>query len=620
LDLHDPSGVLPGPLFLPPACRFILWAPRARHATLRLVGPVHRDVAMQPRPGGYYEAQLDGLAPGQRYFYRLDNGPDRPDPASRWQPDGVHGPSALVDPTFAWNDDGWKGIALADMVLYELHVGTFTPEGTFDAAIGELPRLRGLGVNAIEIMPVAQFPGGRNWGYDGVYPFAVQHTYGGAPGLKRLVDAAHRQGISVILDVVYNHFGPEGNYFRHYGPYFTDQYRNPWGEAINFDGHDSDPVRDFVIANVRTWQEEFHLDGLRLDSVPNIRDASAQHVLAEMADVCGEQAERLGRPFHLIGESDLNDPRILRPKSLGGHGLDAQWTDDFHHALHSYLTGERTGYYSDYGTLDCLARAYRDAYVLTGQYSRYRRRRYGASAADRPGQQFVIFAQNHDQVGNRVEGDRLSTLVDFETLKLAAGLLLTAPYVPMLFMGEEYGEQAPFPFFISHSDSRLIDCIRQGRKKEFAAFDWHAEPPDPQAEETFRRARLNVAQAREGRGKALHDWHRELLQLRRDHPALRPERERMEVILREEDALLCVRRRGAGEKMVLLFHFGMAAGRVKVLLEAGEWRKVLDSTEERWSGPGQTAEERVSGPGEFEILLPPRSVAIYFQTLDSRVR
>ncbi len=606
----DPR-ITPGPRFAPSVCRFILWAPRARQATLRLLDPVHREVPMQSRPGGYFEAEFNGLAPGQRYFYRLDNGPDRPDPASRWQPDGVHGPSALVDPAFAWQDEHWTGISLADVVLYELHVGTFTLEGTFDAVIGELPRLCDLGVNAIEIMPVAQFPGSRNWGYDGVFPFAVQHSYGGAAGLKRLVDAAHRQGVAVLLDVVYNHFGPEGNYFRHYGPYFTDQYRNPWGEAINFDGRDSDPVRDFVIANVRMWQEEFHLDGLRLDSVPNIRDASARHILAEIADVCREQSAHLHRPFHLIGESDLNDPRILRPKSQGGYGLDAQWSDDFHHALHAYLTGERSGFYADYGTLEHIARAYRDAYVLTGQYSHYRRRRYGAPAPDRPGQQFVVFAQNHDQVGNRVRGDRLSTMVDFETLKLTAALLLTAPYVPMLFMGEEYGEQAPFPFFISHSDRGLIDRIRQGRKREFAAFNWHEEPPDPQNEDTFQRARLRVEQAKQGRGKALYEWHREVLQLRRSHPALQPDREATEVIVREEQALLCVRRRGEGNNVQVVFHFGTSPAGVQLPFEAGDWRKVLDSADVRWLGPGSSAGEQVKGGGEVQLALPARSAVIY---------
>ncbi|MFO0842205.1 MAG: alpha-amylase family glycosyl hydrolase [Gemmataceae bacterium] len=275
----------PGALYQPPSsCRFLLWAPRGKRVTLRLVGPAYRDVPMSPLPHGYFEARADGVGPGQRYWYRLDDGPDRPDPASRWQPDGVHGPSAVVDPRFDWHDDGWRGVPLAELVLYELHVGTFTPEGTFDAAIGQLDRLRQLGVNAVSIMPVAQFPGGRNWGYDGVYPFCVQNSYGGPAGLKRLIDAAHQRQLSVVLDVVYNHLGPEGNYFRHYGPYFTEQYRTPWGEPLNFDGPGSDAVRDFFLANARLWQEEFHLDGLRLDAVPWIKDFSAGHVLADLAD------------------------------------------------------------------------------------------------------------------------------------------------------------------------------------------------------------------------------------------------------------------------------------------------------------------------------------------------
>jgi maltooligosyltrehalose trehalohydrolase len=498
------------------------------------------------------------------------------------------------------------------MVLYELHVGTFTPEGTFDSAIVELPRLRELGVNAVEVMPVAHFPGWRNWGYDGVFPFAVQHSYGGAAGLKRLVDAAHAHGIAVVLDVVYNHLGPEGNYFRHYGPYFTEQYCNPWGEAINFDGPGCDGVRDFFLANALMWQEEFHLDGLRLDAVPAIRDASARHVLAEMAVLTAAQARRLGRPFHLIAESDLNDARLLRPAEVGGHGLAAQWSDDFHHALHAYLTGERGGYYADHGTLEHLARAYRDAYVLTGQYSHYRRRRYGGPAGDRPGEQFVIFAQNHDQIGNRPRGDRLSALVDFETLKLAAGLLLTAPYVPMLFMGEEYGETAPFPFFISHGDGRVIDAVRRGRKQEFTAFAWHCEPPDPQDERTFHLAKLRVDQAQHGRGKALHDWHGALLRLRRDQAALaRPDRGSMEVHFREADGLLWVRRWAGDRQVLLVFHFSTAPGRLCLAVPERAWRKLLDSAEPAWQGPGSAAPGEIDGGSEVELTLAPRAFVAY---------
>jgi maltooligosyltrehalose trehalohydrolase len=597
----------PGAFLQPPSsCQFLLWAPRGKRVTLRLVGPVYRDVGMSPLPHGYFETTVEGVTAGQRYFYRLDNGPDRPDPASRWQPDGVHGPSAVVDPAFAWRDEGWQGVPLAELVLYEAHVGTLTPDGTFDGAIGQLDRLRHLGVNALSIMPVAQFPGWRNWGYDGVYPFCVQNSYGGVAGFKRLIDAAHQRQMSVILDVVYNHLGPEGNYFREFGPYFTDQYRTPWGEPLNFDGPGSDAVRDFFLSNARVWQEEFHLDGLRLDAVPWIKDFSASHVLADLADQARDFSERLGRRFHVIGESDINDPRVIRPRSRGGLGLDAQWSDDFHHALHAYFTGERGGYYADHGTLEDLAKAYRNAYVLTGEYSRFRQRRYGALADDRPGEQFVIFAQNHDQVGNRPRGDRLSTMVDFDTLKLVAGLLLTSPYLPMLFMGEEYGETAPFPFFVNHSDGGLIDRVRRGRKHEFAAFGMHADPFDPASEETFRRAKLNVEQSDHGRGRELCDWHRELLRLRRELPSLAAlDRQRMEVAFHEAERLLVVRRWNGRDKVLTVMNFGTTAMTTNLAIPEGVWSKLLDS-----SAAGDAPSE-LRGPGQMWLTLEARSFVLY---------
>lgn len=600
--------VEPGALFrAPSSCRFLVWAPKARRVTLRLVGPVTRDVPTQLLPFGYFVAEVDGVAPGQRYFYKLDNDPDRPDPASRWQPDGVHGPSAVVDPAFAWHDHDWHGVPLAELVLYELHVGTFTPKGTFDSAIGQFDRLRDLGVNAVEVMPIAQFPGARNWGYDGVYPFCVQDTYGGVAGFKRFIDAAHSRGLSVLLDVVYNHLGPEGNYFPRFGPYFTDQYRTPWGEPINYDGPGCDAVRDYVLANARRWQTEFHLDGLRLDAVPWIKDFSASHVLADLSDQARELAAQTGRRFHVIGESDINDPRVLRPREQGGLGLDAQWADDFHHGLHAYLTGERTGYYADHGTLEVLARTYRDAYAVSGQYSRFRGRRFGARADDRPGEQFVIFTQNHDQVGNRPRGDRLPTLVDFETLKLVAGLMLTAPYVPMLFMGEEYGETAPFPFFVSHSDRGLIERIRRGRKQEFSTFSWHGEPFDPADEATFRRAKLNVEQARTGRGKVLSEWYKELIRMRREVTGMgRLERGCVEVTCRE--AALVVRR--GGEVMVVA-HFGQERAAVRVAFPEWRWRKVLDSADPVWEGGGSAAVAEVAGAMEVEFEMGPRSIVVY---------
>jgi maltooligosyltrehalose trehalohydrolase len=595
----------PGAFWSSSSCLFTLWAPRARKVTLGLLGPVRRDVTTEPDQRGYHQVRVEEIEPGQRYAYRLDDGPDRPDPASRWQPDGVHAPSAVVDPAFAWHDQGWQGIPLRDLILYETHVGTFTPEGTFDAVVGQLDRLKDVGVNAVQLMPVAQFPGRRNWGYDGVFPFAVQGSYGGVNGLKRLIDGAHQRGIAVYLDVVYNHLGPEGNYFRDFGPYFTEQYKTPWGEPFNYDGPGSDEVRHFFLCNALRWQEEFHLDGLRLDAVPFIKDCSAYHFLAELADVCRARAEASGRPFVLIGESDMNDPKILRPRQSGGWGLHAQWTDDFHHALHSYLTGERTGYYADYGGFDLVRKSYADAYVLDGRYSNYRGRRYGAPAHDRPGEQFVIFTQNHDQVGNRIRGDRLSALVDFETLKLAAALLLTSPYVPMLFMGEEYGETAPFAFFVAHSDGRLLELIRRGRKREFAAFGWHGEPPDPADERTFQAAKPRVEQASAGRGKAMQDWHRELIRLRRETPALACLDRQAMTVTAGESALFV----GRGEA-ALAFNFATTEATLSWALPPGAWRKVADSADPRWLGPGATVPERVESSSEVEVTMPARSVVV----------
>lgn len=551
---------------------------------LRLVGPAHRDVPMTRGEWGYHLAEIE-CGPGQRYLYRID-GHERPDPASFSQPDGVHAASAVVDPAFAWTDQDWRGVEMRDVVLYELHVGSFTPGGTFDSAVAELDRLRDLGVTAVEVMPVAQCPGARNWGYDGVYLFAVQHSFGGPAGFKRFVDACHARGLGVVLDVVYNHLGPEGNYLRSFGPYFTASYHTPWGDAINFDGPGSDAVRHFFLCNALRWRDEFNLDGLRLDAVPCIKDSGAKHFLAELAEV----THRPGRPFLLIAESDLNDARLLRPAEQGGYGLDAQWSDDFHHAIHAYLTGERRGYYVDHGPAENIARALRDAYVLSGQYSRFRDRRHGAPCDDRPGEQFVIFTQNHDQVGNRLRSDRLSAMVDDESLKVIAALMILSPYVPMLFMGEEYGERAPFPYFVDHGDRGLIDQVRRGRKREFADFIGRGEPPDPATEATYRLAKVDTAHAREGRGKVLHDWHRELIRLRRTHPVL-AQLDRRATAVECDGELLLMRRSLGGHEVAVLANLGTQAARTPWPVDG--WRVLLESAR------GQGGE------------MPPRSVAVY---------
>ncbi|MCJ7830813.1 MAG: malto-oligosyltrehalose trehalohydrolase, partial [Desulfobacterales bacterium] len=419
---------------------FLVWAPKAHTVTLHILSPDERMVRFEKFPRGYHGAIVENVYPGARYMFRLDDRLERPDPASRSQPVGVHGPSEILDPHFSWEDSCWTGLPLDRYLFYEIHVGAYTSEGTFDAIIPHLADLKELGITAIELMPLAQFPGDRNWGYDGVYPFAVQHTYGGAQGLKKLVDACHKTGLVVVLDVVYNHLGPEGNYFADYGPYFTDIYQTPWGAPLNFDGAFSDDVRRYFIENALYWITELHLDALRLDAVHAILDFSARPFLQQLAQAVKQRSRQLGRRVHLIAESALNDVRLIRQPDLGGFGLDAQWNDDFHHALHTILTGENDGYYQDFGRFDQLVKAFDDGFVYTGQYSAFRKRSHGNRSAEIPSRRFVVSSQNHDQVGNRMLGERLGALVPFEALKLAAGMVLLSPYLPLLFMGEEYGE------------------------------------------------------------------------------------------------------------------------------------------------------------------------------------
>jgi maltooligosyltrehalose trehalohydrolase len=504
--------------------RWRVWAPKAHQVELVLHdGDRRRTVAMQREERGFFHHTEANATEGQRYAYRLDDGPERSDPCSLSQPDGVHAASAVVRPErFAWSDRDWKGVRREDLVFYELHVGTFTPEGRFEAVIPRLKDLRELGVTAVEIMPVNQFPGGRNWGYDGVLPYAAQNNYGGPYGLQKLVDACHAAGLAVFLDVVYNHSGPEGNYLAEFGPYFTDHYRTPWGLAVNFDGPGSDAVRDFVVDNARMWLEEFHFDGLRLDAVHAIYDFGARHILRDIEAAAQGVRRRTGRTLHIIAESDLNDPRLLYPFERGGYGLDGQWSDDFHHAVHAFLTGERGGYYMDFGEAPQLARALTQPFLYAASYSPHRDRRHGAPPEGLSGDRFVVCLQNHDQVGNRARGDRLSVLLrDPAKQRLASSLLLLSPYLPLLFMGEEYGEDNPFPFFCSFGDRGLIEAVREGRKREFAELVGQGTVPDPQAERTFASARLSWSWP-EGTPRAgLRRLYQDLLAARREWPALR---------------------------------------------------------------------------------------------------
>jgi maltooligosyltrehalose trehalohydrolase len=596
--------------------RFAVWAPAAEALSVRILGAGkdHADHPLRRGEDGVWSGTVDDAGAGTRYRYVVGD-KEVPDPVSRSQPDGVHGPSVVVDPgAFRWSDAAWKGIEMPDHVIYELHVGTFTEAGTFDAAIERLPALRELGVTSIEIMPVAEFPGARNWGYDGVALYAPQSSYGGPDGLKRLVDAAHREGIAVVLDVVYNHVGPEGNYLDTFGPYFTEAYKTPWGRAVNYDGPDSPEVRRFVIDNALYWVTEYHVDALRLDAVHGIFDFGARHVLAEMAAAVREQARRLGRRVQLIGESDLNDPRVVRGPERGGWGLDGQWSDDFHHAVHALLTGESEGYYADFtGGVPMLAKAIADCFIYDGRYAPHRRRFHGAPATDVSADHFVICLQNHDQVGNRAMGERLTTLAEGERPALAAALLLLSPYVPLLFMGEEYGETRPFQYFISHTDRELLDAVRKGRKEEFKAFSWSEDVPDPGAEETFERSKLDwAARERPGHRERLA-LYRELLRLRRAEPALRPGAARARV--RHDDGAIALELAADGAPTLLgLFNctdapHGVPAGAGG----AARWRRVLATDEPRFGGSGPAAPESATPDEIAGLTLAPLSAVLFRQ-------
>jgi maltooligosyltrehalose trehalohydrolase len=594
--------------------RFLVWAPKAQRVDLHVQGGSR--LQMERGADGYFAAAMAGVAPGLRYSYSLDGGANRPDPASRHQPEGPHGPSELVERDFAWTDRDWRGHPLSRYVIYELHVGTFTPAGTFEAALERLDDVKELGVTAVELMPVAQFPGGRNWGYDGVGLYAAQSSYGGPLGLKRLVDACHARGMAVVLDVVYNHFGPEGNYLAEFGPYFTERYKTPWGPALNFDGEHSDHVRRFFIENALYWISECHIDALRLDAIHAIVDPSPVPFVQELAAAVHRRAAELGRDVHLIAESAANDSRLIGEPERGGIGMDAQWNDDFHHALRTVLTGEAEGYYSSYGRVEHLAKAMREGFVYTGEHSAFHKRRHGSDCRDVPAERFVIFTQNHDHVGNRMMGERLNVLVSPERARLAAAAVILSPYIPLLFMGEEYAETAPFLYFVSHTDPKLVEAVRKGRSEEFAAFKWQGEAPDPQAEETFARSKLDHALRHRPGHREMLAYYRELLRLRREAPALAHlSKETLEVRFVEQERTLTVRRWAPprpGEEHTeafLAFNFGEADA--EIAAPAGRWALSLDSNDEAYGGRGRTApsEMKLTVPGV--LRLAPLTFALY---------
>ena len=594
---------------------FRAWAPLPSHLSVCITHPHQAIVPMERDADGVFTAFAELPPAGAEYYFELNGDRRRPDPVSRFQPHGVHGASQVVDRNaFAWTDHDWTGLALEDLIIYELHTGTFTSEGTFDGAIGRLPYLRKLGITALEIMPVAAFPGSRNWGYDGVHLYAPHAGYGGPTGLKRLIDACHREGMAVVLDVVYNHLGPEGNYLGEYAPCFTDVYRTPWGAAINFDGPQSDGVRRFFVDNALYWLTEYHIDALRLDAIHRIYDFGAYHVLREMAEAFQRQARALGRKAWLIAESDLNDPRVINPVAIGGHGIDTQWNDDFHHSLHALLTGERHGYFADFGRTEDLRKAIAEGFVYDGRRSAYRQRRHGASSAANPGRQFVVFNQNHDQIANANAGTRLSAILAPEQQKLAAAILLCAPNLPTLFMGEEFGASSPFDYFTSFADPDLARAVSEGRRREYEPFFKSRTFPDPQAPETFVRSRIDWAESTCSPHRELLAFYRAFIALRKSNRCLSNCRKDLIKVDFSEGMRWMVIRRGDPSGEVALTFCNLSAQEQEVPLSAGASgaRLLLFTGEQRFGGaPGTALPPNLVDSSLTHIKLAQFSAALY---------
>lgn len=586
----------------------VLWAPDVQKAEVVLTSSGNT-IPLTKQELGYWTTTTSLIKPGDYYKFRLNDEKELSDPASLSLPEGVHGPSMAINLNgFIWSDGNWINHTLEDYLLYEIHTGTFTPEGTFAAIEEKLDYLKELGITAIEIMPVAQFPGDRNWGYDGVAPFAVQYSYGGAEGLQHLVNACHRKNIAVVLDVVYNHLGPEGNYLPEFGPYFTSKYTTPWGVAVNFDDEYSYAVRQYFIENALMWFRDFHIDALRMDAVHAIKDFSPVHILREIRQDVDKLMSETGKKHYLIVELDLNDTRFINPEEQGGYGMDAQWIDEFHHALRVTAGEEKTGYYSDFNGIAHLAKGYQDAYVYDGQFSRHRKKFFGIKAENNPGSQFIVFSQNHDQVGNRMYGERINSLLSFEMKKLVAGAVLLSPYLPMLFMGEEWVEPHPFLYFVSHTDPQLAESVREGRKEEFAAFHGRGEAPDPISEETFHESKLQWHLIEEEPHKTVLNFYKKLISLRKTHPVFKNSgRKEMRVSCDETTETLVLHRWFENHMIVCLMNFSEKEQQIMIPETKESWKKIIHSSDTEWKGKTDFPEE--FSPGET-ITLRPESVLV----------
>ncbi|WP_437638769.1 malto-oligosyltrehalose trehalohydrolase [Sorangium sp. So ce854] len=593
------------------AVRFRVWAPDHDRVEIVTYGEDGQEITgalpATPTGGGYFEATAPGLGAGALYKVRIDGEGPFPDPYSRAQPLGVHGPSAVDDPSFAWTDAGWKGVALEDLVLYEVHVGTATPEGTFDALIPRLAELRELGITALEIMPVASFPGERGWGYDGVDLFAPSAAYGGPAGLRRLVDAAHAAGLGVLLDCVYNHFGPDGNYLRAYAKrYFTERHRTPWGEAVNYDGEGAEQVRALAISNAEMWVRDFHIDGLRLDATHAILDDTEPHILREIAERA--RAAGGGRRVVVIAEDSLNDTRLVTPVEQGGHGLDGVWADDFHHELRVCFAGDRDGYFEDHeGTAEDIAATIRKGWLYEGQVSKHSGKPRGTPAEPVPPPRFVHCIQNHDQIGNRALGDRLGETVTAAAYRTMSALLLITPYTPLLFMGQEWNARTPFQYFTDHN-AELGRLVTEGRRREFQYFTSFsgAEVPDPQDPRTFQRSKLDWNERQRPEHAGVLAWYRELLGLRAAHPALRRRGRGDFSVEAIASGALRVERRGGETSVIALVAL---RGALDVDLGRPDARALAFSEEPRFGGAAQRAPlERgraaFEGPAALLVEVP----------------
>lgn len=602
----DPSKRTLGLTFNNGLANLLVWAPYASAVTV-LVNDFFR-IELNSIEHGYWTLETDAIKPEMTYLLEISSEQNtlvRADPASLALKGGVHGKSIAVN---LKNEIGankrWTNLPLSDYIIYELHIGTFTPEGTFFSAIEKLDHLLDLGITAVEIMPISSFPGERNWGYDGVFPFAVQGSYGGHEGLTQFVNACHERSIAVILDVVYNHFGPEGNYFSDFGPYFTDKHHTPWGKAINFDDAHADAVRHFFIENALFWLRDFEIDALRLDAVHAIKDFSARPFLAELSDAVSQLNVLKGKVHYLMAECDLNDPKFLAATKDGGMGMNAQWLDEFHHALRVAAGQERSGYYHEFDGLNHLAKSYRDTYVYDGCYSPGRRMSFGASARQNTGAQFIVFSQNHDQIGNRALGERSAQLYSLSLCKLLAAAVLVAPYLPLLFMGEEFGETNPFLYFVSHSESALIEAVRKGRAKEFEGFH-QANPPDPQDKESFEKSKLNW----EISNKALFNFYKKLIALRKNLDALgRPDRNSIRVNLLEPKKCLVLERWSANEKLLILLNFNTKAQEIDIT-DAKKWKLMLNSESEEFGG----RENYSSNLSNEKLIIESETAHIYIK-------